>query len=84
MSKLEKLVAAFRACKGTFGYQDFVRMLLGLGYKKLKPGKTSGSKRKFIHDNPKHKIYFDEPHDGTMKRGMVKRLQENLEDKGMI
>jgi hypothetical protein len=43
MAQLEKLVASFLRCSGTFAWLDFVRMLNGLGYQQIKKGKTSGS-----------------------------------------
>ena len=41
-------------------------------------GRTSGSRRKFEHNRTGRRIFLDEPHDGLMRPGMVRRLREDL------
>jgi hypothetical protein len=83
MAQIEKLAQSFRECR-TFRYSDFERMLAGLGFDKMKLGKTRGSRRKFVHQITRRMIWLDEPHDGEMKSAMVRRLQEQLESLGLL
>jgi hypothetical protein len=84
MARLEHEIAAFKYCAGPFSWRDFVRLLGQLGYEQKKAGKTSGSRRKYYNARTGHLIMLDEPHDGEMRRGMVKRLQQEMQDKGVI
>lgn len=84
MARLEHEIAAFKSCAGPFPWRDFVRLLGQLGYEHKKAGKTSGSRRKYYNAKTGHLIMLDEPHDGEMRRGMVRRLQQELQDKGVI
>ena len=82
MAQLDKLKAAFKACNGPFRFSDFERLLRGLGYERT--GKASGSGRKYFNKITGHLIMLHEPHSGEMGRGMVRRLQEELEGKGLL
>jgi predicted RNA binding protein YcfA (HicA-like mRNA interferase family) len=83
MGQADKIREAFFACSGTFSYREFVKLLNSLGYKLLKPGKTSGSRRRFFHPATEHMIYVHEPHPGDeMGKGTVRGLQENLKEQG--
>lgn len=84
MSKLDKLTQAFRDCRSTFRYPDFDRLLTGIGFDRIKAGKTGGSRRKFMHRTTKVMIWLDEPHDGEMGPAMVRRLQIQLESLGLL
>lgn len=84
MTRIEKLKARFKACTGTFPWRDFVSLLSGLGYEPLNAGKTGGSRRKFRHRETGRMIFLDEPHDGQMKPAMVRRLQDDLEQRGEL
>jgi hypothetical protein len=84
MSQFEKLKAEFKRCRGTFSYSDLERLLGGFGYVQGKPGKTGGSARKFTHSVTKHMIWLHEPHGGEMTQSMVRRLREELEEKGLL
>jgi hypothetical protein len=74
MSQLSREVAAFKACSGSYPWRDFAWLLGQLGYELKKSGRTSGSRRKYYNQITGHLIMLDEPHDGEMRRGMVKRL----------
>jgi hypothetical protein len=78
MRQADDLGAEFRNCSGTFSYRRFVALLTGLGFAPLKGGKTSGSRRKFEHSRTRKRIFLDEPHDGLMRPGMVRRLRNDL------
>jgi hypothetical protein len=85
MSQLvHRAIAAFKDCSGPFPWRDFVWLLGQLGYELKKVGRTAGSRRKYYNEQRKHLIMLDEPHDGQMRRGMVKRLRKELEDEGVI
>jgi hypothetical protein len=84
MAQLSHEIAAFKACSGPYRWRDFVWLLGQLGYEPKKVGKTGGSRRKFYNAATGHLITMDEPHDGQMRRGMVKRLRDELQDKGVI
>jgi len=84
MSRIEKLEVRLEACTGTFPWRDFVSLLSGLGYEPLNAGKTGGSRRKFCHHATGRMIFLDEPHDGEMKPSMVRRLRDDLEQRGEI
>lgn len=84
MARLEREILDFKECRGPYAWRDFARLLGKLGYEELKTGKTGGSRRKYYNATTRHLIMLDEPHDGEMGRGMVKRLQDELEEKGVI
>jgi len=84
MAQLSQEIAAFKTCSGTYRWRDFAWLLRQLGYEPKKAGKTGGSRRKFYNAKTGHLIMMDEPHDGEMGRGMVKRLRDELQDKGVI
>ena len=84
MTRLDKARNAFVKCNGNFPFTDFKRLLRGLGYVELSGGKTRGSRRKYYSKSANDVIMLDEPHDGIMTRGMVKRLQKHLRDKGIL
>jgi hypothetical protein len=78
MNQPDKLKEEFRNCTSTFPYRRFVTLLTALGFSPLKAGRTSGSRRKFEHSRTGKRIFLDEPHNGPMQPGMVKRLREDL------
>jgi hypothetical protein len=84
MSRLARELAAFKSCAGSYTWKDFAWLLEQLGYELRKSGKTAGSRRKYWNRNTGHILMLDEPHDGEMRRGMVRRLQQELEEKGLI
>jgi predicted RNA binding protein YcfA (HicA-like mRNA interferase family) len=84
MMRIDKLAARLKACSGTFPWRDFVNLLAGLGYEPMNAGKTGGSRRKFRHPETGRMIFLDEPHDGEMKPSMVRRLRDDLEQRGEL
>jgi hypothetical protein len=81
---LQKLKAAFRECNGPFSWRKFGQLLSELGYEQMKAGKTAGSRRKYHHPGTGHLIFLHEPHGDEMGGGMVKRLQQELEARGLL
>ena len=84
MARTDKLKNEFLQATNTFSWNRFATLVARLGYEEMKRGKSSGSKRKLINRTTGHKIRADEPHDGVMRRGMIKRLKENLEENGVL
>jgi len=84
MAHFSSDIDAFKECTGPYPYRNFVWLISQLGYEEVKAGKTSGARRKFFNKETKLLIVLHEPHDGEMGRGMVRRLQKDLEDKGVI
>jgi hypothetical protein len=84
MARLESEIEAFKTCRGPFPWRSFAWLLSQLGYELKKAGKTGGSRRKYYNQETEHLIMLDEPHDGEMRQGMVKRIRQELEDKGVI
>ena len=83
MAKLEKVLDAFKVCRGPFPYADLVRLLVGLGYVEETTG--GGSKRKFVHPETKHVIRCHEPHPSNeILPYLVRQIREQLSDRGLI
>jgi len=84
MSQVDDLKQELRNCTGPFPYRRFVVLLTSLGFSSLRGGRTSGSRRKFEHNRTGKRIFLDEPHDGVMRPGMVRRLREDLIRGGIL
>jgi len=84
LARLDKLARDFKACTGPHPFRDFERMILAMGYEVVESGKTSGSRRKYCHKDTKHLLMLDEPHNGEMGLGMVRRLRKQLEEGGAL
>ncbi|MFC3164998.1 type II toxin-antitoxin system HicA family toxin [Ciceribacter thiooxidans] len=83
MSRGDRLVEDFRACRGPFPYRDLVRMLASLGFVEKDAG--GGSRRKFVHSSTKQIIRLHEPHPGNeMKPYMVRQIRDQFIDQGLI
>lgn len=85
MARNEKLLTAFIACSGTFPWRDFLKVVEHLGYREVTlKGRTRGSRRRFAHQDTRHVLIADAPHNGEMGPSMVKRLRRDLEEAGVI
>jgi hypothetical protein len=84
VTRLDRLKEDFRNCAGTFPYRRFVALLTALGFSPIKGGRTSGARRKFEHGQTGKRIFLDEPHDGSMRPGMVRRLRDDLTRDGYL
>lgn len=82
MAQLEKLKDRFRDCRKDFSWRDFENMIEKMGYVKLPSKQTGGSRRKYKRGAAL--LMLDEPHDGVMGPGMVKRLRQDLIDAGLL
>jgi hypothetical protein len=60
-------------------------MLGLLGYELVvRDGRTRGSRRTFYNQQRDLFFYLDEPHDGEMTLGLIKRSRQHLEEHGLI
>lgn len=84
MARLDKLAREFKACTGPYPYRDFERMVQAMGYEAVASGRTGGSRRRYHNRETGHTLMFDEPHDGEMGPGMVRRLRKDLEQGGAL
>jgi len=82
--QLSKLIEEFKECSGPYPWREFRRLLGQLGYEPKKAGQAAGARRKYHNGKTGHLIMLDEPHDGQMVPAMVRRLQKELQDKGVI
>lgn len=84
MARRDKLVRRFRGRPGDFTWQELVRLLEGLGYSEARPGKSGGSRRRFIHpDAPA--ISLHEPHPGRIvKKYVIDDILRLLTDEELI
>ncbi len=62
MTKLDKLKARLLLKPNDFTFQELETLLIGLGYEEKKTGKTSGSRKAFIHPVTKSIIRLHKPH----------------------
>jgi len=83
MTRADRLVEEFKACRGPFPYKDLVRLLTNLGYAETSTG--GGSRRRFVHSETKHIIRLHEPHPGTeVLEYMVKQVRNELVERKLI
>ena len=79
MSKKEKLITRFLSMPSDFHYDEIVRLLGYFEFEKIKKGKTSGSRVKFVNKDGKS-IYMHKPHpSGIMKRYQLKQVKGTLD-----
>ncbi len=83
MSKLEKLIARFLSKLKDLTWDEMVLILAYYGYNEIPPGKTGGSRRKFLCDNDI--IALHKPHpQPIVKSYVIKQLLIELKQKGKI
>ena len=62
MSSREKLIVKLKNRSNNFTYRELQSLLLHFGYRELKKGKTSGSRRAFYNQATQHIIRLHKPH----------------------
>lgn len=83
MSRGQRLIDEFKACRAAFPYKDLVRLLSQLGFEEKSTG--GGSKRKFVHVTTKQIIRLHEPHPGNeVKEYMVRQIRDQLVEQDLI
>ena len=65
MGRKEKLLARLQREPRDFSWDELTRLLNALGYRAVKPGKTAGSRRKFLHPD-RGWISLHQPHPGNV------------------
>ncbi len=80
MSRIDKLIKKLLDTRVHFTYQELEQVLRALGYLEKKTGKTSGSRKAFIHSKSKHIIRLHKPHPGNkiktyMRKAIVSELK---------
>ncbi len=72
MGRRDKLVERFRTTPKDFTWDELVRLLESLGYRKAPSGRTGGSRRRFVHDTAPT-INLHRPHPGNVVRAYALR-----------
>ncbi|MXY32940.1 MAG: type II toxin-antitoxin system HicA family toxin [Boseongicola sp. SB0664_bin_43] len=72
MSQREKLIERFKTRPKDFSWDELTRLLESLGYRQASSGKTTGSRRRFVHETAPT-INLHAPHPGKIVRAYVVR-----------
>lgn len=84
MGTKEKLTERLKSLPKDFTFDEVIKLLQQLGYKRENKGKTSGSRVMFI-DAQNRKILLHKPHPGnTLKRYALEEIVEKLIRNGNI
>ena len=84
MARSDKLIQRFQSRPRDFTWSELVRLLGHLGYKEAKPGKTGGSRRRFVHPNAEP-ITLHEPHSGDeVQDYVISELLRTLKEEELI
>jgi predicted RNA binding protein YcfA (HicA-like mRNA interferase family) len=84
MGRKEKLLTRLLEKPRDFRWEELASVLESLGYVQKKPGKTGGSRRRFIHPTAPA-ITLHKPHpDRTVKMYIINDLLEFLKKEGLI
>jgi hypothetical protein len=79
MVKKEKLLDKLLRKPSDFTFRELESLLGHFGYDQLKPGKTGGSRRAFLHRSTKHIIRLHKPHKGnTLKQYQIREIIQAL------
>jgi len=82
MSRRGKLIERLKRKPRDFTWNELVTVLKGLGYAELKRGKSSGPRRRFVHETAAT-ISIHEPHPGNeLKAYQVELVLETLTQEG--
>ena len=85
MGKLDKIIAKFLNPGAIITFQELEYLLGKLGYLEKKTGKTSGSRKAYIHSVNKHVFRIHKPHPGNELKKYVKLYIVNeLKKKNLI
>jgi len=86
MSRKGKLLLRFLSRPKDFTFDETVRLLRDLGFRKVSAGTTSGSRVRFKNDDyPENIIKFHKPHpDNILKPYILDSIIKNLEDCNLL
>ncbi|MBL0062132.1 MAG: type II toxin-antitoxin system HicA family toxin [bacterium] len=84
MSKLEKLLARLKNKPTDFSWVEFEALMSMLDYKKVKSGKTGGSRRRYVHAQLRPFV-IHEPHpQRVLKPYQVEDVIQQLKLEGIL
>ena len=84
MTRKEKLIRRIQQRPKDFTWDELASLLKLFGYRELKAGKTSGSRRRFVHDKAAT-ITLHKPHpQNVLKRYAIDQILEILHQEEMI
>ncbi len=84
MTRSDKLMQRFQGRPRDFTWSELVRLLRYLGYMEAKPGKTGGSRRRFVHPHAEP-ITLHEPHAGNpVQDYVISELLRTLTEEELI
>jgi len=82
MSKIEKLIARFKAKPKDFSYNELVTLLNSFGYRQAQ---GAGSRVIFIHERTKHKMKLHKPHPGNiLKNYQLDLIEQELKNAKLL
>lgn len=85
MSQFEKIIAKLLNNDAVLSFQELEYLLNKLGYEEKKTGKTSGSRKAYIHYDKKHIIRIHRPHPGNdIKKYVKSYLIDELKKQDLI
>ncbi|MBL7181433.1 MAG: type II toxin-antitoxin system HicA family toxin [Desulfobacterales bacterium] len=84
MGRKDKLLARLQQRPKDFTWGELTALLTSLGYKQAKPGKTGGSRRRFVHPTAAT-ITLHKPHPkNILKMYIIDDILEVLKQGGML
>lgn len=85
MSRRGKLLSRFLAKPADFTFEEMSTLLKGLGYERVRTGKTAGSRAAFLNRTSGHLIRLHRPHAShVLKRYQMDLIEEALKTKGLL
>jgi predicted RNA binding protein YcfA (HicA-like mRNA interferase family) len=84
MDRTDKLVERLRRRPRDFTWEELTTLLRRLGFRSVRPGRTAGSRRRFIHPDG-CVLSLHEPHPArVLKRYQLDQIIETLDREGLI
>jgi hypothetical protein len=84
MDRTDKLLERLRRRPRDFTWEELTTLLRRLEFRQVRPGRTAGSRRRFIHPDG-CVISLHEPHPTRiLKRYQIDQIIETLEREGLI
>ena len=85
MTQLDKLLTRLLSNPKDFTFDELEKLLGKLGFEEKKTGKTSGSRKAFIHGDSKLIIRLHKPHPSNiLKTYVIREVIEVLKNGGLI
>lgn len=84
MSRKDKLLLRLQQRPKDYTWDELSVLLKSLGYKQAKPGKTGGSRRRFIHPTSATITLHNPHHDNTLKMYIIDDILELLKKEGLL